>query len=130
MGYLASVGFTTITDGDFEEFPQDGTVFRLNSNEAFDNAGFTSSHPRGAYALKARGEGVRTTLRRVDWQVGRTGVVSPVAIMDPVNIGGAMVSRATLHNMKYIEELGLAEGCEIEVIRSGEIIPRVVRRVN
>jgi DNA ligase (NAD+) len=63
------------------------------------------------------------------WQVGRSGVVSPVALFDPVNIDGAMVSRATLHNWEYIKALNLEEGCTIEVIRSGEIIPRVVRRV-
>lgn len=129
MFELSKAGFKTVLDQDWKEFPQDGKVFRLNRNSDFDAAGFTSSHPRGAYALKTRGEGVRTVLRRVDWQVGRSGVVSPVAIMDPVVIGEATVSRATLHNMKYIEELGLELGCEIEVVRSGEIIPRVVRRV-
>ena len=56
-------------------------------------------------------------------------MVSPVAILEPVLIGEATVSRATLHNMKYITELGLEIGCSVEVIRSGEIIPRVVRRV-
>jgi DNA ligase (NAD+) len=68
-------------------------------------------------------------MERVEWQVGRSGVVSPVAILKPVLVGDANVSRATLHNIKYIEELGLEEGCEVEIIRSGEIIPRVVRRV-
>ncbi len=129
MKFLAEKGFNTVIQQDWKEYPQDGTVYRLNSNKDFDSTGYTSSHPRGAYALKVRGEGLRTVLRRVDWQVGRTGVVSPVAILDPVVIGEATVTRATLHNMKYIEELGLEIGCEVEVIRSGEIIPRVVRRL-
>lgn len=129
MFELAQAGFDTVLDQDWKEYPQDGQVYRLNRNQDFDSAGFTSSHPRGAYALKTRGEGVRTTLERVDWQVGRTGAVSPVAILKPVLVGDAMVSRATLHNIKYIEELGLEIGCEVEIVRSGEIIPRVVRRV-
>lgn len=129
MHELGKLGFNTVIEQNWEDYPQDGKVFRLNRNSDFDAAGFTSSHPRGAYALKIRGEGIRTVLERVDWQVGRSGVVSPVAILKPVLVGDATVSRATLHNIKYINDLGLEEGCEVEIIRSGEIIPRVVRRV-
>lgn len=130
MSWLQQNDFNTVIDQDWKAYPQDGRVFRLNDNEKFEAAGFTSSHPRGAYALKERAEGVITFLRRVDWQVGRTGAVSPVGILDPVLIGGATVTRATLHNMRYIEELGLDIDCKVEVIRSGEIIPRIVRRVD
>lgn len=112
-----------------QRYPTDGRVFRLNNNETFERMGFTSNHPRGAIALKMRQDGVKTKLLDVTWQVGRTGQVSPVAILEPVMVGDAKVSRATLHNMRYIEELGLEIGCEVEIIRSGEIIPRVVRRV-
>ena len=127
---LEDVGFNVVTNGDWSRFPQDGVVYRLSSNSAYKAAGATSNHPRGAFALKERAEGVITTLNAVEWQVGRSGIVSPVAIMDPVLVGDAMVSRATLHNMKYIEELGLEIGCLVEIIRAGEIIPRVVRRVD
>lgn len=130
MQSLDAMGFVDICSDEFEEYPQDGQVIRLNENADFEACGYTGSHPRGAYALKERSEGIRTRLRGVVWQVGRTGAVSPVAQLDPITIGEATVSRATLHNMKYIEELGLEIGCEVEVIRSGEIIPRVVRRVN
>lgn len=129
MMYLITQGFNVVGDEICDEFPQDGRVFRLNSNKAFADAGFTASHPRGAFALKERSEGVITTLEDVVWQVGRTGAVSPVAILTPVMVGDARVSRATLHNMAYINELGLELGCKVEIIRSGEIIPRVVRRV-
>jgi DNA ligase (NAD+) len=129
MFELAQAGFDTVLDQDWEEYPQDGKVIRLNDNQAFEAAGFTSSHPRGAYALKTRSEGVVTTLVNVTWQVGRSGQVSPVAILEPVMVGDAKVSRATLHNMRYIQELGLELGCQVEIVRSGEIIPRVVRRV-
>ena len=134
MGWLETQGFLDVHHAAFlketDKFPQDGKVFRLNNNKAFEAAGYTSKHPRGAYALKERQEGVVTRLLDVVWQVGRTGVVSPVAILAPVLVGDATVSRATLHNMKYIEELNLELDCEVEIIRSGEIIPRVVRRVD
>ena len=79
--------------------------------------------------MKEQKEGVVTKLLDVTWQVGKSGVVSPVAILEPVTIGEAEVARATLHNIDYIRELELEIGCNVEVIRSGEIIPRIVRRV-
>lgn len=130
MRWIAEDGFKTITDGEWEEFPQDGRVFRVNSMLQFRDMGFTDKHPRGAFALKEIQEGVVTTLLNVEWQVGRSGVVAPVAILKPVKVGDATVQRATLHNMKYINDLGLDIGCQVEIIRSGEIIPRVVRRID
>jgi len=92
--------------------------------------GHTAHHPRGAFALKEQKEGVHTELLDVVWQVGKSGVVSPVAILSPVEVEGAIVSRATLHNIEYIRSLELEIGCTVEVIRSGEIIPRILRRVD
>lgn len=133
MEKLASVyGFKTVFTCDphyLDEFPQDGTVFRMDEYSRFNEAGYTAKHPRGAFALKERKGGVITKLLDVEWQVGRSGVVSPVAILESVIIGEATVSRATLHNIKYIQELDLELGCLVEVVRSGEIIPRVVRRI-
>ena len=79
--------------------------------------------------MKEIKEGVITTLLDVVWQLGKSGVVSPVAVLEPVDIDGANVSRATLHNIQYIRDLDLEIGCQVEVIRSGDIIPRVLRRV-
>jgi NAD-dependent DNA ligase len=110
-------------------YPTDGSVFRINNELDFQKAGHTSNHPKGAFALKEQQEGVRTKLNDVVWQVGKSGAVSPVAILEPVKVGDAVVSRATLHNIEYIDSLGLEIGCDVEIIRSGEIIPRVVRRV-
>lgn len=121
--------FNTVDVFDCSGYPTDGIVFRLDSYEDFNNLGYTSSHPRGAFALKEVKEGVETTLLDVVWQVGKSGVVSPVAILEPIDIGGATVSKATLHNIEYIRELSLELGCQVEVIRSGEIIPRIVRRI-
>ena len=129
MGFLHDLDFNTVLDNEWEDYPQDGKVYRLDDYDKFDALGYTSKHPRGAFALKERKGGVITKLLDVEWSVGRSGVVSPVAILEPVVIGEATVARATLHNIKYIRELDLDYGCLVEVLRAGEIIPRVVRRV-
>jgi len=130
MQYLNASGFETIIDSDYPMFPRDGDVWRIISNKAFEKLGYTSHHPRGAFARKVKQEGIVTELIDVVWQVGKSGNVSPVAILDPIDIDGARVARATLHNIGIIEDLGLEIGCMVEVIRAGEIIPQVVRRVD
>jgi len=130
MNHLAQQGFHTITHFDATGYPTDGEVFRVDSYDAFYKLGYTAHHPRGAFALKEQKDGVITELLDVVWQVGKSGVVSPVAILRPVEVGDALVSRATLHNIEYIRSLNLEIGCSVEVIRSGEIIPRIVRRVD
>ena len=126
---LERMGFNTALSFDCTDYPTDGIVYRLRDNFEFENIGHTSNHPRGAFALKEQKMGELTTLIDVVWQLGKSGVVSPVGILDPIEIGGATVSRATLHNIEYIRDLDLEIGCQVEVIRSGEIIPRIVRRV-
>ena len=130
MSYLNSFGFDTVLSNDWTAYPDDGIVFRVDNYKDFYSLGYTSKHPRGAYALKQRNEGVITKLVDVIWNVGKSGVVAPVAILEPVDIDGATVSRATLHNMRYIDDLNLEVGCLVEVIRSGEIIPRIISRAN
>ena len=130
MDHLAQNGFEVITHFDATGYPTDGEVFRVDNYDAFYRLGYTAHHPRGAFALKEQKDGVITELLDVVWQVGKSGVVSPVAILRPVEVGDALVSRATLHNIEYIRSLNLEIGCSVEVIRSGEIIPRIVRRVD
>ena len=129
MEWLKGFYFDVVIQEDWSSYPQDGLVFRVDDYKEFERLGYTSRHPRGAFAFKVRQEGVATRLLDVTWQVGKSGVVSPVAILEPVLVGDATVSRATLHNIKYIEDLGLEIGCMVEIIRAGEIIPRVVRRL-
>ena len=126
---VESFGISTVYSIDASLYPQDGRVFRLDDTKYWSEQGFTAHHPRGSLAFKEQKDGVITTLKDVEWQTGKSGVVTPVAILDPVMIGDALVQRATLHNMAHIEQLGLEIGCKVEVIRSGEIIPRIVRRV-
>ena len=130
LSLLAQEGFNTVDTFDYQNYPTDGMVYRINSRKSFDKMGHTAHHPRGAFALKEQKEGVHTELLDVVWQVGKSGVVSPVAILDPVEVEGATVGRATLHNIEYIRSLELEIGCTVEVIRSGEIIPRILQRVD
>lgn len=131
MRWLSKQGFNTIKDPEIHNiYPCDGIVYRVNSNKLFIEMGFTAKHPRGAYALKERQEAVETQILSVEWQVGKTGKVTPVAILAPVLIGDATVSRATLNNPGFIETLGIEIGDTVEVIRAGMIIPQIIRKVN
>lgn len=119
--------FNTVLEDFLDYYPTDGEVIRENNNKLYKEAGFTSKHPRAAYALKPKPPSAETILKDVVWQVGRTGVVAPVAILEPVKINDALISRATLHNMAYIKALGLKIGSKVEVVRAGEIIPRITK---
>ena len=132
MIQLHNYGFNTAytcSEEFLSQFPHDGLVHRLNDNQKFQALGYTAKHPRGAFALKERGEGVITRLLGVEWQVGRSGKVTPVGILEPITIGEATVQRATLNNPKYIQDLNLELGCLVLVERAGMIIPRVIRRI-
>lgn len=127
---LQSCGFNTVFDKDIEKiYPTDGIVFRVENNSRFDELGYTSKHPRGAYARKERSECVETTLVGVEWNVGKTGKVTPTAILEPVLIGDALISRATLNNPGFIQALDLNIGDRVAVRRSGEIIPQIVYKI-
>jgi DNA ligase (NAD+) len=108
-------------------YATDGVVVKLDSLELQQRAGFNAKAPRWAVAFKYAPEEAPSRLLRVVAQVGRTGVVTPVAEFEPVPLAGTTVSRATLHNADRIAELDLREGDTIVVRKAGEIIPEVVR---
>ncbi len=105
----------------------DGVVVKLNSFELQDRLGFTNKFPRWAIALKYPAEEVPTVLENVTVQVGRTGAITPVAELSPVQLAGTTVARATLHNADRLAELNLHIGDTVIVRKAGEIIPEVVR---
>ena len=123
-------GWATVLDTYLKDmYPTDGSVFRVSSNKYFEDLGYTEKYPRGAFAYKEVKQGVETTLLDVVWQTGKSGKVTPVAILETVEIDGANVSRATLNNIAYIRGLDLHIGDRVLVIRSGEIIPKIIGKV-
>ncbi|MFM7661926.1 MAG: NAD-dependent DNA ligase LigA [Bacteroidota bacterium] len=107
-------------------FEIDGVVIKVNSFGQQLELGFTAKSPRWAIAYKFKANRVETTLLSVDYQVGRTGAVTPVANLNPVQLGGTTVKRASLHNQDQIEKLDLHIGDIVYVEKGGEIIPKIV----
>ena len=107
----------------------DGIVVKVDRTALQDELGYTGKAPRWAIAYKYAARAGITQIEGVLWQVGRTGKVTPVAMLKPVPIGGTTVSRATLHNMDEIERLGAKIGDWVEVERGGDVIPKVTRVV-
>lgn len=104
----------------------DGIVIKVDSLDQQDRLGFTSKTPRWAISYKFNAERAETMLRSVTFQVGRTGAITPVANLEPVQLAGTTVKRASLHNADQIELLGLHENDFVYVEKAGEIIPQVV----
>jgi DNA ligase (NAD+) len=108
----------------------DGVVIKLNDLEARETLGWTSRHPRWAFAYKFPPRKEITRILSILPSVGRTGVVTPVAIMLPVEIGGVTVARATLHNREEIVRKDVREGDRVRVQRAGDVIPQVIERID
>ena len=107
----------------------DGVVIKVNSAQVQRRLGYTGRAPRWAVAFKFTARGGITQVEDIRTQVGRTGKLTPVAVLTPVSIGGTTVSRATLHNADQIESLGLLIGDYVKVERGGDVIPKVVEVV-
>jgi len=108
----------------------DGVVYKVDEFELQQRLGAVSRSPRWAIAHKFPAEEVETVVRKIIWQVGRTGVITPVAEMQPVAVGGVTVSRATLHNVEELARKQVYPGARVIVRRAGDVIPEVVRVVD
>ncbi len=108
-------------------FEIDGIVIKVNDLALQAQLGFLSREPRWATAYKFPAETVMTRLNSVEWQVGRTGQLTPVGKLEPVNVGGVTVSNVTLHNIGEIQRLDVHEGDMVSVHRAGDVIPKVTR---
>lgn len=111
------------------DYETDGIVYKVNDTATQDTMGRTSHHPRFALAYKFQGESGKSTLREVEWSVSRTGSINPVGIVDPVNLSGATVTRASLHNLAIMEGLNpdgpLTIGSTVMMMRRGGVIPNI-----
>src|SRR5690606_8661702 len=114
-----------------DELPHeiDAIVVKLQDIAARDRIGYTAHHPPWAYALKFQPRKEVTQVLKIMPSVGRTGVVTPIALLRPVNIGGVTVSRANLHNVEEVVRTDIREGDHVRVERAGDVIPQVVERV-
>ena len=121
-------GFDTVDEGDYSMYPQDGIVFRNKSYAVEQDLGYTSKYPRFAVALKKKEHfSAVTYLKDIQWAVGRSGVVTPVGIVEPVILDSATVSRVILHNIDFVEQNGLRRGDMVLIER--RITPQFVKVV-
>ena len=107
-------------------YETDGVVVKVNSFDQQDELGYTAKSPRWAMAYKFKAEQESTKLNKITYQVGRTGAITPVANLEPVQLAGTTVKRASLHNADQIEKLDVREGDTVFVEKGGEIIPKIV----
>jgi DNA ligase (NAD+) len=130
-GIDAVIDYCTTWDSKREKLPYeiDGVVIKVNSIGLQNELGFTSKAPRWAIAYKYPARQETTVVNNIDVNVGRTGTLTPVAFLQPVQVGGVTVSRSTLHNMDEIERLGLQIGDTVLLERAGEVIPHILKVV-
>ncbi|AJR04564.1 NAD-dependent DNA ligase LigA [Siansivirga zeaxanthinifaciens] len=107
-------------------YETDGVVIKVNSLQQQEELGYTAKAPRWAMAYKFKAEQVSTRLNSITYQVGRTGAITPVANLEPVELAGTTVKRASLHNADQIEKLDIRVGDEVYVEKGGEIIPKIL----
>jgi DNA ligase (NAD+) len=107
-------------------YETDGVVIKVNNLQQQEELGYTAKAPRWAIAYKFKAEQVSTKLNSISYQVGRTGAITPVANLEPVELAGTTVKRASLHNADQIEKLDIRVGDEVFVEKGGEIIPKII----
>jgi DNA ligase (NAD+) len=131
VGIEAVIAYCEEWDAKREKLPYeiDGVVIKVNSTAIQNELGYTSKAPRWAIAYKYPARQETTVVNDIIVQVGRMGTLTPVAVLEPVQVGGVTVSRSTLHNMDEIERLGLQIGDTVLIERAGEVIPHILKVV-
>lgn len=111
------------------DIPSDGLVLTYNNIKYSNSLGTTAKYPKHSIAFKWQDETAKTILRNVDWMASRTGLINPVAVFDPVELEGTIVSRASLHNISILRELKIGLNDEIEVYKANMIIPQIANNI-
>lgn len=111
-------------------YPIDGLVITYNNIPYGESLGMTGHHPKHSIAFKFYDEEVETTLKNIEWTMGKTGTLTPTAVFDPVEIDGTIVERASVHNISILEDLALMSNDIIEVYKANSIIPQVKRNIS
>ena len=126
-----SLDFEKMKNTNREELPYliDGLVVKVNSHATQEKLGYTNHHPRFYAAHKFVAAENTTVIKDIEWQVGRTGVLIPVAILEPLNMNGSTISKATLHSYNRVEESGISPGDLVTIKKAGDIIPYVAHIV-
>lgn len=112
-----------------DEFPIDGAVFGYNNLELHAELGNTSHHPRYKMSFKWQGDTAESVIKEIFWSPSRLGIISPVAVIEPVTLSGAQITNITLYNAAHVKAFNLKPGDRIEIVRSGEVIPKFLQVV-
>lgn len=129
MDLLSNNKFTTVLNVE-KQYPTDGLVYRVDKYELEKKLGYTSKYPRFAVALKQRSINTAvSTIQQINWTIGRTGAVTPVATIDPVVLEEATISKVTLHNFGMVKVNNLKPGDSIEIERAGSVIPKFLKKL-
>lgn len=122
----AAVDFIMNFDRDAYPYELDGMVAKADIESAMEKYGTTGHHPKSMVAFKFEAQGGWTRLNDIIWQAGRTGRLTPVALIEPIDILGSTISRVTLHNQAYIDSMKLSKGCQVNVVKANDVIPAIV----
>lgn len=126
--YLAEVK-EHMDNGEDAEFALDGAVFTYNNIHQQEELAYTSHHPRFKLAFKWQGDTATSKIVQIDWATSRLGIVTPVAVIEPVYLSGAEITNITLHNADHVRSYNLKSGDTIRIVRSGEVIPKFLEVV-